>query len=296
MPPIELIDEMNGRVSCPPEFLYNRLKDGKWCVYIGSGVSIPACGSWSKLISELCSACGVTHLPEEVDSTQKLLDLADRALTANKAAYRDFLYNRLGPPLAVTTKHYEKIIRLPYHSCLTTNFDDGLASYYRTSSKNKSIGIYPNLDATDIRDRIFYLHGKIDSRDFNTNHLIFGTNSINQAYDENGPLSIFLKSVLLNNNLLVVGASLSEEPLKKLLIKINELSKAQQTTYGLPTREKIILLEQSSEIEAPSFSSMGFRVLRYANTGRNNHELLYEYLETVCKLHEGAAANFTQLQ
>ena len=295
MASVELIDEMNGGASCPPEFLYDRLKSGKWCIYIGSGVSTPACGSWSKLITELCDACGVTYSQLDLTSSEKLLELADCALAKDITAYQHYLYQKLGPPLQKTSNGYEQIVGLPYCSCITTNFDDGLAFVYRVSGGRKPVGVYPYLDPTDIHGRIFYLHGKIQTNPFNTNHIVLGNRTMTKAYQDGEPLADFLEVVLKHNNLLVVGASLSEKPLQQLLHRVNDLIIKQETEYKTPVFEKFILLPKDKQDQVGSFTRLGFKVFTYTNEGLSNHSVLYEYLETVGKLHKGATAKFNQM-
>lgn len=278
---------------------------------MGSGVSAPVCDTWRELIASLCANCGVTLNPDDLETEERLLELADIAWEADAELFCKFLFDRFGPTVTKDSRVYSWILRLPFRAYMTTNYDDGLCSFNGVGGKNCPVSIYPDIRPTDISSRpIFYLHGKVNSIEFNNESIILGAKSFDKGYNATSPLLDVIKSLLLYENIIVLGARLREPPLNKLIKQINEIAKQRCIDHKLPQKKKIIILpginpiygekikkdndpekyKQYNEFksEVSSLFELGFSVLGYESTGGNDHQAVHLYLNSLSRLHESS--------
>ena len=190
---VALFDETN-KLHFQPEMFYGLISDGKCCLYIGSGVSTAVCGDWKTLITELCVACDVDiKNNEKVNSIKGRLELADQALEKNAIEYQKYLYEKIVAKRIASTD-YKTLVKLPFKSFITSNFDAGLASFLDV--KDYTIKVYPDLDYTEMRNHAFYIHGKIDSPSFITDNVIFGNKAFERVYTHENIIPDFLKAII----------------------------------------------------------------------------------------------------
>lgn len=297
---ITLYDETN-KVHFQPEMFYRLINDGKCCAYIGSGVSSAACGDWQTLITELCLACGVESKYLDIAKSAKgRLELADLALENKSEEYQKYLYEKIAAKKIASTD-YKTLAKLPFKSFVTSNFDEGLASYLDV--KGYKIKIYPDLDYTEMRNHAFYMHGKINKPLFNTNNVIFGGRSFERAYKEESIIPDFLKALILHNDLVVIGASLEEPMLREVIRGIIQEQRMLELLHNIPKRNKTIFIQRIKYLDNESkddrekkqqifkskvnyLAEMDFTVISYEGNNNNDHDSLYEFLETVCTFYK----------
>jgi hypothetical protein len=102
------------------------LRSRRCVAFIGSGLSMGQYPSWSALIADLCEACGLPADAEMARSTtdpNTLAHLTDVAHDNDSEAYYQVLDTVFGHRVTDTRAAYDLLMRLPFASYVTTNFD-----------------------------------------------------------------------------------------------------------------------------------------------------------------------------
>jgi hypothetical protein len=318
--PPELFDGITGEVWSALNF-YNIIKNESWIAYIGAGVAASTHGTWNSLIKDLCNACNVAYTNEELESEDGKLQLADIALSSNSIAFQKFLYDRFGGNNQNTSVAYSPIMHLPFTSFLTTNYDNGP----RLFRPELPVNVYKDIRYKDIiSGGIFYLHGKINTPNFNINEIVLGKDSHDSAYAESS-LKTVLPTLFLEDNVMVFGARLREKPLRNILSEVNKI-KNTNIEKRSPKKNKLIIIigsefsfdqlyapvainEYSSDIEKQNrrkqaqaqenikreiseYEKLGFKVLCYYDHNEK-HLNFNKFLEAVHLEHQPARTSWS---
>ena len=140
----------------------------------------------------------------------------------------EILYRRFDEgyfPINRTVPLYEDLVRIPFKSIATTNYDSCIEEAASLQNVTfQQIQIYPLVSPNNLEaKRLYYLHGKIELGASNPlpESLVLTTESYSLAYREDSPLPVFINSIFDSHNILFIGFGLEEPTLDKLL----ELSK-----------------------------------------------------------------------
>lgn len=303
-----LFNAETGDIQSVDDF-YSMIKDESWCAYMGSGVAASVLGSWRDLVSDLCKKCKAPFNPNDLENEDQLLELADRAWEYSSTEFCKFLYDKLGPINPGGSNVYSWIMRLPFKAYLTTNYDDGLRSVNGVGKSRSKVFVYPNISPTDISlGQIFYLHGKIDSAEFDNESIILGAKSFKKGYNDTSPLNDVIRNLLLYENIIVFGARLKEPPLSKLIQKIYDLSVIREEEHKISPKKKIIIIPgihpkkggainrtenpemykkyQDFILEVKSFREVGFSVYSYETNNNDAHKDFNIFLNSLNRVHE----------
>lgn len=199
-----------------PAQLEQLLQSGTCVAYLGSGLSASVFPDWPDLVSKLCSACECETAVNGKSSASELLLAADDARTANSDRYHQCLSETFRT-FAITNPLYRLLLRTPFKSYITSNFDPLLAYEARDESFGcKHVLVYPNLNREYIDKRaVFYLHGLIDEDTPPTATSIVLTHSdFTRAYEPNSPITNFLIETFKYDPICFVGCSLREPSLE----------------------------------------------------------------------------------
>jgi hypothetical protein len=288
--------------------LYRELVEqvnSRQCVaFVGSGLSIDHYPSWSNLIGELCEACG---LPDEAIDARKTQDpdvlthLADVAHDHDREAYHRTLDEIFGRGVTGTRAAYSLLMRLPFASYVTVNFDP-LLGYEGMKPEHDIRGVrtLPSLHAHELATRcVFYVHGYIrDGRRSADHPLVLRQSEFKRAYDvAKSPLHGFLQQLLISYPVLFIGVSLGEPQLKRVFEICRELRRSIEAEYGAPAPQRYILRptketsgsraggrDEAAEAEEDKlFEEIDVKVVRYHQRD-SGHSGIEEMLEEWCDL------------
>jgi hypothetical protein len=229
----ELVEQVNSR---------------RCVAFVGSGLSVGQFPSWSDLIGELCEACGLFDEAVEARKTQDhetLTRLADAAHDCNRESYHRKLDEIFGRRVTGTRAAYSLLVRLPFASYVTVNFDP-LLGYEGTKPEHKIRGIrtLPALPVHELASRcIFYLHGYIrDDRRSADHPLVLRHSEFQRAYDvSKSMLYGFLQQLLISYPVLFIGVGLGEPQLRRVFEICREIRRGIEEEYGAPPAEALHL-------------------------------------------------------
>lgn len=293
------------------------------CVaYVGAGLSQKHTCSWVDLVNLLCEKCGVViDKPLDSSNVPELLEYADKAYDHDRECFIKCLReafptegDRNDPAV------YTLLWKLPLTAIVTTNFDHGLWFSCQNVTKHKNCQAYPLLKSTTVsKGGVFYLHGK-PADDIDPLNIVLGTKAFNRAYAQESPLVAFLKSVVRENGLFVLGARLEEPPVKELFLKIQMLGKAWNEDFGIPIPRKFAIIPRPFNSSTTTLSqpddaerefrrhmekfnaqvnhmrTLGFEVFSYDILSNGKHDNLYMFIEQMTKTHfapEETTTNFS---
>lgn len=204
-----------------PEELRNCINKRRCVAFIGSGVSSRQCPSWPKLVNALCENCGSSQRVGEEGLADDLLSAAEDAKSCDEEAYHRHIAEQFGAPVTDVPVLYGVLLRLPFSSYLTTNFDRLLvkAAELNPSHGNRRVWAYPNLDRRHVNSgSIHCLHGIVqESETPNSNTIVLTASEFEAAYEDNSPLMNFLIPTLENDAICFIGCRLQEPSMKTVL-------------------------------------------------------------------------------
>jgi hypothetical protein len=263
--------------------------------------------SWSELIADLCKACGRAADAETARYTKDpntLATLADIAHDNDSDAYYRVLDTVFGHRVTSTRAAYDLLMRLPFASYVTTNFDPLLE--YESRKPDRNIGgirALPSLNVAEVSRRcVFYIHGYIgEGRSAADHDLVRRQSEFSSGYSDQSTLFSFLHQLLIFHPVLFIGIGLDEPQLKRVFEICRQLRREIETQYRAIAPQRYILrpMEFSSkEIaggrpltqnrtkeseEDKLFEEIDVRVVRYDGRDRS-HSGIEELLEGWCEL------------
>jgi hypothetical protein len=285
------------------------LLQSKRCVaFVGSGPSILAgYPNWHSLVCDLCSCCGVDLSLAGNGNAADFLQLAEAALRADRIKYRRRLGEVFGKAVSVIPRLYKLLMRIPFKSYITLNFDPLLAEESRyLENPPCSIYPYPNLDRQHIGKRsIYYLHGYVGQSGIPEEvELVLAESEFAHAYRADGPLRQFLLPTLTHDPICFIGCELREPVFREVFRICGDQQKDLLRRGGTKVPPKYILLahravaladngtasgdarrlaQEQEDDEAAFYDSLGVTVVRYTPLDEA-HTGLCESLETVARL------------
>ncbi|MBI1904001.1 MAG: SIR2 family protein [Planctomycetia bacterium] len=288
--------------EAPVDDLSQFVTPRKCVAFVGSGPSTPVFKDWPSAVSAVCGACGIDLPGDErsLNDPETLLRLADDARDANGSAYYRCLGERFGHLDASPTIYYE-LMRVPFKSYITLNFDPCLAHESKKEEHKCALKWFPDLDRADIEKRtLFYLHGLIQEGMIPDNgSLLFARSDFEKAYHRNSPLTYFLVPTLEREEVLFIGCEL-REPAFREVFQLCE--RYRNYLVGSKAPRRYALLPYVEADTAPTgdrendgrtdeqerderFKSYGITVLRYRKIDKHYRglRLLFERLAEVTR-------------
>lgn len=200
-----------------PEELRNGILSKRCIAFIGSGVSIDSYDSWSHLINLLCQRCGSQIRVSTETSAEDLLVAAQDAKDLDEPMYYQVLGEHFGRPATTASLLYDALLRLPFKSYITTNFDPLLALRARDYHCARTPMAYPHLDREAISRRtVYYIHGYIaEGSTPLPGTIVLTKREFDDAYGNSG-LVDFLVPTFENDPICFVGCGLREPGLQRL--------------------------------------------------------------------------------
>lgn len=291
--------------ALPPK-MSELIRDGKCCVFIGSGLSIDSYARWGDFIRKLATKCGIS-IEGCLEDVEQLLTIAEQAKLMNPAVYRQCIYQEYGTEKAVPPI-YMAIMALPFQCYMTTNFDPLLRIAARKPGQNPRCHAYPDLlVAYACGGALVYLHGLVENADdgepAGALNVVLSQSEFEAAYAPHSRLVSFLLQLVQAENLVFVGCGLREPLLNKVLTlcaaQEAEVAKAvaggghtcrRPARYVILPREykmrddRTIFHDQDDEREKTKFlESMGAKAVWY-DAINGNHSALVRAFNDVAGL------------
>lgn len=136
------------------ESLRKQVLSGRCVAFLGSGLSTGLYPSWTDLVYRLCVECNAPNSEAAKSADADLLiQLADDAHSADPDMYYHVLDEEFGRWPTDTRLAYDLLMRLPFQSYVTTNFDPLLEYESRKPEhRDRSGGVhaYPSLPVDDL--------------------------------------------------------------------------------------------------------------------------------------------------
>lgn len=231
--------------------LISEMKKGNCVAFIGAGVSAPAVRTWPEVLDKL-----KTHedLKEEIkDQLTELLEskngretlLFDREAAAEiiksglkkehfvaelkKALKRE---DPTGEKVERVKKRYELIMEMPFHSLITTNFDDHLkgatldkADFVRLLREPFRGWIDSIKNPKRLNDFIIKLHGDIEKKSAST-PLVFSRSGYRELLFETPNYQSLIRTILATKVVVFVGFSFSDPYLNLIRSEVLSMLKS----------------------------------------------------------------------
>lgn len=198
--------------------LGTRARRGELSVFLGAGVSVGAgLPDWAGLVSAIVRASALPDtLTVEQFSRLSLLDQAEllqRRDPKFAQAVVDQVKHAAKPGLA-----HLLLASLRAQQSATTNYDDLYERAVRSADPARRLAVLPYQRRTDGRPWLLKLHGDIDHPDD-----IVLSRSQFAAYDaRHRPAGALFQAMLLTSHLLVVGASLTDDNVLRLVHEVRD--------------------------------------------------------------------------
>lgn len=237
------------------EKLVRLIKDGHLIVFVGSGLSSinELYPSWWKLVNKLCNACNVQSEAEINDQTspKDLQKLAGQARNSDENAYAQTLEQEFAKTVTDMPRSYQLLIRAPFKSFVTINFDPLLAieSHQFFKDKNFLIHAFPQFDYKALNQGgIFYLHGYIpQDGPVDMSKIVLTEDDFNTAYNnEKGNLCLIWQILLRYHPILFIGCRLGEPELDIIFSISNSARSALSQHDDIKPKPRFILLEKEA--------------------------------------------------
>lgn len=220
---------------------------GDCVVFVGSGLSASNYPSWAELIKTLCEECGVEYPSKDNIDSDEYLKLADDCYNNNSNAYHEVLKNIFSMSLETTPLSYRYLIKVPFKSFVTINFDPLLAENSREIG-SKIFTHRLGLDTEKLKGNVFYIHGYVEvGGNVEDEQLVLTNTDFEREYDPSGGGNIhdFLMQLFKYKTVLFIGCSLSEPPLKRLLhICQSTKNKIHERSGDTPPKHYILLANE----------------------------------------------------
>ncbi len=274
------------------------VNSGKCIAWIGSG--LPHCvgyKNWTETIEELCQNCDVELIPGGINSPEKLMKKAEECKINDEDNYHKTLVALFcEQPITATRAAYDHIMKLPFKTIVTTNYDSLLA-HAGSDGKSSGISYYPYLSISRLEQSnlrpIFHLHG-LAWRESNPTgkKLVLASSEFYRAYEDPGIVKNFLKQLFIEYPAIFLGCRLSEPelmvtfksirkihrdisnefpekkgPLGYLLLATDSFPKERS---NIRRREEELKKEEEEEEE---FNNMGIEVIRYYPEDKSHREI-----------------------
>jgi SIR2-like domain len=287
------------------EMVEQVLRSRQYVAFVGSGLSIPPYLPWPELIYRLCKACGVADAEAARNADPDTLTrLADAAYDSDRDAYYAGLDAEYGRGVTGTRAAYSLLMRLPFTSYVTTNFDPLLEWESRKPEHTiREVYALPSLNAAELARRcVFYIHGYLrDDRPAASNEIVLRQSEFESAYGPDSILPSFLWQLLVYWPVLFIGISLREPQLMQVFDSCRRIRRRIEAGYLRPAPPRYILRPmeiRTTEVaggrtvtrdravesdEERLFEEMDVRVVRY-NRKDEGHSGIEEMLQEWCEL------------
>lgn len=222
------------------ENLIQVINQDECCIFIGSGLSIPAgYPRWVDLIAKLKQAVEIRGGTNSLDPSMSNWSLTDY--------YREYLgdahYFQLVTSLfspdgkEVFRPVHQVILEIPFHAYITTNYDCCLENAAIFLRKHTKTHFYPELDSSYLREgHIFHVHGFLDPNDTTgtIGTIVLTERDYERAYRPSTVLPTFLAQLFFFHTIVFIGYSMSDDD----LIKIFQSTKLELELQGKYELEK----------------------------------------------------------
>ena len=158
------------------------------------------------------------------------------------------------------------LMKLPFVSYVTTNFDTLLRDASFGEEDIKGVYYYPDLPSHRISERsIFYIHGIVEKDgECRADKLVLGKESFQKAYSEDSLLPSFLKNLFAYFHVVFLGFSLRDPSIQDILQITNKIQKEIISEIGLRSDipERYILLEKRHS-DNQKLKELGVHTIEY---------------------------------
>ncbi len=276
-----------------PNTLLEARDEGEVVFLCGAGVSRPAGmpdflkltnhvvdrlhASQVEEVSQLLSYwCEDTHPEIARPPLDEIFNLLQRKYNASDVDY--FIADRLKTECETCVSKHRTILRLSKGGdgkprVVTTNFDR-LFEVAEQEIPTYAPPVLPDLAAGQKLNGLVYLHGRIDpniKRGEARQELVVSSSDFGRAYLVEGWATRFLRELLRQYNVVLLGYSASDPPVRYLLQGLYSM--------GLESRKTIYAFAEGSPEEVEDlWSDRGVQAIAYAS-GCNDHSALWDSLE-----------------
>jgi hypothetical protein len=230
-------DELN--LQCIADLKAEGLREKKFVAVVGSGPSLPYIASVTDLIAQMSVACGVVQT-----DGQPTWDFFENAYAGNAAEYVRVIRESLGNTPYWDSRMYAHIVRMPFRSFVTLNYEDQLPYAFRTlypKNYKELFSVYPPWRGCDLaspadlfhKQRLVAIHGYRDKAKADwPNNIILKRSDYNHHYFSavtGRRLQTWWKDTLTRYPCLFIGTSLTEPGIERV---INWLIKDENPEFG----------------------------------------------------------------
>lgn len=250
-----------------------KLLDKSPILFVGAGLTIPPYWIWSRLIHEIAVLMGLPS-PTETDPL-----LASQSLyNTNPTAFDQAVIQLFQPRPSECRDALLHIVNIGFKSILTTNFDRTIEEAFAyTNQEPPQILAYPRLLPTLCEaGTVHYIHGRVPDEKESGTGIILHRESYQKSYhDEPRNIPTYLFQVLLSNNVIFTGYSLSpHEPLNHIFTAIKKFSNEpsnQKLASRFPPKTRTILLpfEANNQESKQRLEGLGIDIIEYDKLDEN---------------------------
>jgi hypothetical protein len=202
---------------------------GNCVVFVGAAITNPPGKQWDVTVNKIATDCKVEY---KNLSVKKIIDnCMEKDIEKCNSSFSK-LYPKHSP---ITRTALNYLLRLPFKSLLTTNFDPWIRQN-STQEQYPRCYIYPDLPIVNgLKSCLFYLHGYFDSEknDSCISKLVFGEKSFETAYKKS-LLPGFLINLFVYYDVLFVCFDPTEENIIELLKTSNQIRKKIANENNIP--------------------------------------------------------------
>lgn len=223
-------------------------RSGELALFMGAGVGIPAgLPSWTGLLEQLADRLGVRLTPKEWDclgplDSAEFLSRQIKDHTTLGALVADVI----GQPQRYALSH-ALLASLRCRESVTTNFDQLYEKAVAAVGDEPPLILLPDTSPADVthstatrpRDRwLLKLHGDVAAPD----NIVLDRRRFVTFDAERRPLGSVLQTVLLTRHLLVVGASLADDNVVRLIHEVRALTEKGRDSATIPKLGTVLSL------------------------------------------------------
>jgi hypothetical protein len=234
---------------------------GRLAVFMGAGTGIAAgLPSWDQLLGRLAAEVGIT----DTEGLGELGPLDAAELVRRKAngargssggdKLGEYVAKEIGEPTRYALSH-AFLAALNADQVITTNFDRLYELPVESVPGTQPVVVLPESDPADLRTRgygkswLLKLHGDIKDR----SSIVLDRRSFVRYDARRRPLGGVLQTTLLTRHLLVVGASMTDDNVIRLIHEVSELIENRRQAPALGTVLSLRADPLRSELWQPEF-------------------------------------------
>jgi hypothetical protein len=279
--------------------LADTLKKGDMVAFAGAGVSVPLAPTWHSFLHELIgsgiSEGFISNSDEEYLRRQVINDPLELACTLEELFTKPRFRSRLSEVFHLSqssTEAHESVVRLPFESVFTLNFDEGISTAY-VKIKGLMPSIIRNDDSYELarwqqgahkkssQFPIIHWHGNVSAPD----RMIFTADDYNKFYGIQKNVD-FISELWRSRSILAIGFGFSDPFLTRVVETVLRNHSAGNSHYaiiGKSGEAAISMIERKFYAKKYRLTPIFYSILENPD-GREDHSELGKILEYLASI------------